>query len=89
MKRQGSTELPRFMVGVLATAAASTASGATVQISFANNVVSSATGTTNFVGDLTGTGGDVVGQFSGAAAAVMDYGGMVAVAIGVNLSVTR
>ena len=56
MKRQGSTELPRFIVGALATAGASTASGATVQISFANNVVSSATGLTNFVADLTGDG---------------------------------
>ena len=56
MKRQVPTELPRFIVGALATAGASTASGATVQISFANNVVSSATGTTNFVADLTGDG---------------------------------
>ncbi len=54
MKRQGSTELPRFAVGALAIAGASAANGATVQISFANNVVSSATGATNFVSDLTG-----------------------------------
>jgi len=54
IKRQGSTELPRFIVGALATAGASLASGATVQIAFGNNVVSLATGTTNFVGDLTG-----------------------------------
>ena len=54
MKRQGSTELSRFAVGALATAGASVASGATVQIAFANNVVSTATGITNFVSDLTG-----------------------------------
>jgi hypothetical protein len=56
MKRQGSTELPRFVVGALAAAGASAANATTVQISFPNNVVSSATGTTNFVGDLTGDG---------------------------------
>jgi hypothetical protein len=53
MKRQRQTELPRFIVGALATAA-SAASGATVQITFANNVVSSSTGALNFVADLTG-----------------------------------
>ena len=70
MKRQGSTELPRFIVGALAAAGASVASGATVQISFPNNVVSSATGTTNFVADLTGDGVvDVMGSYVASAAA--------------------
>ena len=54
MKRQRQTELPRFIVGALATAGASAASGATVQITFANNVLSTLTGTTNFTPDLTG-----------------------------------
>jgi hypothetical protein len=54
MKGQRHTELPRFIVGVLATAGASVANGATVQITFGNNVVSSATGTTQFTSDLTG-----------------------------------
>ena len=53
MKRQGSTELPRFFVGALATAGASVANGATVQITFDNNVVSHS-GLNNFVPDLTG-----------------------------------
>jgi hypothetical protein len=53
MKRQRQTELPRFIVGALATAA-SAANGATVQITFANQVVSSSTGALNFVADLTG-----------------------------------
>lgn len=55
IKRQGSTELPRFVVGALATAGASAASAATVQISFANNYVSSSGGA-NLVADLTGDG---------------------------------
>ena len=55
MKRQGSTELPRFVVGALATAGASVASGATVQISFANNFVSD-TSIANFQDDVTGDG---------------------------------
>ena len=54
MKRQGSTELPRFAVGALAIAGASAANGATVQISFANNVVSTSTGLTLFDADLSG-----------------------------------
>ena len=54
MKRQRQTELPRFIVGALATAGASAASGATVQITFANNVVSLSSLLTNFVPDLTG-----------------------------------
>ncbi|MCX8497002.1 MAG: PEP-CTERM sorting domain-containing protein [Akkermansiaceae bacterium] len=56
MKRQGSTELPRFAVGALAIAGASTANAATVQITFANNVLSTTTGTLNFVTDPTGDG---------------------------------
>jgi hypothetical protein len=64
MKRQGSTELPRFAVGALAIAGASAANGATVvQISFANNVVSMSSGLGNFVADLTGDlTNDVRGQ---------------------------
>jgi hypothetical protein len=70
MKRQGSTELPRVIVGALATAGASMASGTTVQITFANNVVSSATGTRDFVADLTGDSvNDLVGGFSYGSAA--------------------
>ena len=63
MKRQATTQLPRFVVGAIATAGASVASGATVQISFDNNVVSTSTGLTNFLGDLTGDGvEDAVGE---------------------------
>jgi hypothetical protein len=54
MKRQDSTKLPSFVVGAIATASASVAGGATVQITFANNVVSSVTGDRNFTADLTG-----------------------------------
>jgi hypothetical protein len=53
MKRQRQTELPRFIVGALATAGASAANGATVQISFTNNVVTP-TSAANFTPDLTG-----------------------------------
>ena len=56
MKRQESTELPRFAVGALAIAGASAANAATVQISFANNMVSMSSGLTNFVPDVTGDG---------------------------------
>ncbi len=56
MKRQRSTELPRFVVGALATAGVSVAGGATVQITFGNNVVSLSSGVSNFVPDLTGDG---------------------------------
>ena len=62
MKRQESTELPRFAVGALAIAGASAANGATVQITFTNNVVSSVTGAVNFVADLTGDSVDDVTQ---------------------------
>jgi hypothetical protein len=61
-KRQGSTELPRFIVGALATAGASAASGATVQISFANNYVSSSAALNNLVADF---GGDGVADLQG------------------------
>ena len=62
MKIQRQTELPRFAVGALAIAGASAASGATVQISFTNNYVSSSTDLTSLVSDLTGDGvPDVVG----------------------------
>jgi PEP-CTERM motif len=54
MEKQQRTQLPRFVIGALATAGASAASGAIVQISFANNVVNSATGVTSFAADLTG-----------------------------------
>jgi hypothetical protein len=54
MKRQGTTKLPRFVVGALATAGASAASGATVQITFADNVVSSFGGNNSFSPYLTG-----------------------------------
>ena len=62
MKRPGSTELPRFAVGALAIAGASAANGATVQITFTNNVVSSATGAAYFEADLTGDSVDDVTQ---------------------------
>jgi hypothetical protein len=67
MTRQRQTELPRFIVGALATAGASVANGATVQITFANNVVSSVTGLDNFTADLTGdtVDDDVQGRTSG------------------------
>ena len=64
MKKQGSTDLPRFIVGALATAGASVANGATVQITFANNVLSNTTGFTNFSFDLTGDGVNDIGSFA-------------------------
>ena len=70
IERQGSTELPRFAVGALAIAGASAASGATVQITFANNYVSSSAGTTNFLADLTG---DTLDDLFGVAG--LSYGG--------------
>jgi hypothetical protein len=57
MKRQRQTELPRFVVGALATAGASVASGATVQITFDGSYISSSGGNqlvTDFGGDGTG-----------------------------------
>jgi hypothetical protein len=71
MKRQVTTELPRFVVGALATAGASAANGATVQIAFLNNYVANTAngGLTNFNGDLTGdTFSDVVGEAFGSGA---------------------
>jgi len=65
MKRQGSTELPRFAVGALAIAGASAANGMTVQITFANNVVSYSTGVTLFVADLSGDEEPDVKAFTG------------------------
>ena len=56
MKRQRQTELPRFVVGALATAGASVASGATVQIAFDGSYISSSGGiqlVTDFGGDGT------------------------------------
>jgi hypothetical protein len=59
-KRQESSKLPRFVVGALATAGASAANGATVQITFDNtspgNYVSVADQFVNFDGELTGEG---------------------------------
>ena len=56
MKQTRSTKLQRFIVGGLATAAASGANGATVQISFPNNVVNSTSqgGQVDFLADLSG-----------------------------------
>jgi hypothetical protein len=58
MKKQRQTELPRFVVGALATAGASMANAATVQITFANNFVANTGngGSSSFMGDLTGDG---------------------------------
>ncbi len=61
MKRQGSTELPRFAVGALAIAGASAANGATVQITFTGSFIST-TGGNNLVTDY---GGDGVSDFAG------------------------
>jgi hypothetical protein len=72
MKTQGSTELPRFAVGALAIAGASAANGATVQITFANNYVSSSSGVLNLWADLTGDGvTDVAGLHGSYYAAVI------------------
>jgi hypothetical protein len=65
MKRQGSTELPRFAVGALAIAGASAANAATVQISFNNSFISSTLGNqldTDFGGDLVA---DILGTLLG------------------------
>jgi hypothetical protein len=70
IERQGSTEIPRFAVGALAIAGASAASGATVQIKFANNSVSSSDGLTYFLADLTG---DTLDDLFGVAG--LAYGG--------------
>jgi len=62
MKRQGSTELPRFAVGALAIAGASAANAATVQITFTGSFISSTGGNqldTDFGNDSVA---DLVGQ---------------------------
>ncbi len=77
MKRQGSTELPRFVVGALATAGASVASGATVQISFANNYVSD-TSIANFLDDVTGDGtADLEGLLDSKGCPMIKIGGAI------------
>jgi hypothetical protein len=55
MKRQGSTELPRFAVGALAFAGASAADAATVQITFTGSYIST-TGGSPLVTDFGGDG---------------------------------
>jgi hypothetical protein len=75
MKRQRQTELPRFVVGALATAGASVASGATVQITFDGSYISSLFGNqlvTDFGGD--GTGDNLLG-FTEAAGVRLYWGG--------------
>ena len=75
MKRQRQTELPRFVVGALATAGASVASGATVQITFDGSYISSVFGNqlvTDFGGD--GTGDNLLG-FTEAAGVRLYWGG--------------
>ena len=75
MKRQRQTELPRFVVGALATAGASVASGATVQITFDGSYISSLFGNqlvTDFGGD--GTGDNLLG-FTEAAGGRLYWGG--------------
>ena len=62
MKRQGSTELPRFAVGALAIAGASAANAATVQITFTGSFIST-TGGNHLVTDF---GGDGVANLVGA-----------------------
>ena len=62
MKRQRQTELPRFVVGALATAGASMVNAATVQITFTNSFISSIYG--NMLDDDYGDdgGADMVGN---------------------------
>jgi hypothetical protein len=61
LTRQASTELPRFIVGALATAGGA-AQAATVQITFANSFVS-ASSSANLVTDVGGDGfADLTGQ---------------------------
>jgi hypothetical protein len=61
MKRQGSTELPRFAVGALAIAGASAANGATVQITFTGSYIA----TTGDISLVTDFGGDGVADLGG------------------------
>jgi hypothetical protein len=62
MKEQRQTELPRFVVGALATAGASMVNAATVQITFTNSFISSIYG--NMLDDDYGDdgGADMVGN---------------------------
>jgi hypothetical protein len=76
MKTQRQTELPRFVVGALAAAGASAANGATVQITFDNNVLTNWS-SNNFEADLTGDGLDDVLAIDGWAGT-----GMARIAIG-------
>ncbi len=55
MKRQGSTELPRFAVGALAIVGASAANAATVQITFNGSYISTSGGN-QLVSDFGGDG---------------------------------
>ena len=74
IKRQGSTELPRFIVGALATAGASVAGGATVQIAFGNNILTS-NSALDFTPDVTGDGtSDMTWRFS-PGSAMLYWGG--------------
>ena len=74
MKRQGSTELPRFAVGALAIVGASAANGATVQITFNGSYISS-TGGNHLVTDFGGDGtGDNLRGFTEAAGVRLYWG---------------
>jgi putative photosynthetic complex assembly protein 2 len=65
MKRQGSTELPRFAVGALAIAGASAANAATVQITFNGSYISTSGGN-QLVTDFGGDGvADLMGFITG------------------------
>ncbi len=75
MKRQGSTELPRFTVGALAIAGASAANAATVQITFNGSYISS-TGGNHLVTDFGGDGtGDNLRGYTEAAGVRLYWGG--------------
>lgn len=60
LKTDRQSELPRFVLGALATAGASVANAATVQITLVNNYVANTAngGGVNFNGDVTGDGVD-------------------------------
>ncbi len=78
MKRQGSTELPRFAVGALAIAGASAANGATVQITFNNSYVSSTSGWVNLDADFGNDGNtDLYAGWNEGLAAVYSAGAAV------------
>jgi hypothetical protein len=63
MKRQGSTELPRFAVGALAIAGASAANAATVQITFTGSYISTSGGN-HLVTDFGGDGDNEIAGFA-------------------------